>query len=140
MIGTTGTSLMTLFSYSASVILRQNLNVPVLLSAWIQHRLPQNNKRFALPMGWAGHFVLGNAWYIIYQYMMHKTKIKPHTVNGLLFGVLSGGIAIVSWRMLFKMDPKPPKINYKLFYLQLFMAHVVNITASTALTGKLTDV
>jgi hypothetical protein len=78
-----------------------------------------------------------NAWYIIYQYLLQKKRITPSVVNGLLFGMLSGGIGIASWYLLFKLHPKPARMSYKMFYMQLFLAHVVYIITATRLTNKL---
>jgi hypothetical protein len=135
--GTGGISLMTIFSYATSVITKQNFSEPALLASFIQYRLSSNKKQLALPLGWAVHYMLGNAWHLIYQQTLQKTNKKPNKINGLLFGLSSGAVGVALWKMIFKLHPKPSRITYNWFLLHLFVAQVINITTATALTRKL---
>jgi len=42
----------------------------------------------------------------------------------LIFGIISGFIGILSWFLMFKIPVEKPKIKFKHYYIQLFIAHI----------------
>ncbi|HBL80335.1 MAG TPA: hypothetical protein DDZ79_10625, partial [Aequorivita sp.] len=44
---------------------------------------------------------------------------------GAIIGAIFGLLGIFGWALLFYVHPQRPKIDFKLFYLQLFLAHII---------------
>jgi len=119
------TATMTAFIYYVSKRFHKLFKEPVLLniilSALGAEMVPERKNAW----GWAIHFMIGLLFVVAYHLIWHFTDIDPTWFTGLIFGIISGLIGIFSWFFLFKLPPNPPKIHFKQYYLQLFIAHIL---------------
>lgn len=123
--GITGTTFMTLFSHIAGDIEDENFSEPNLLAKLFNRVLPGSSNEVSKIVGWKTHYLIGLLFALIYVELWDKGIIKPTTTNGLLLGGVSGIAAIAIWKIAFKLHPAPPGINFKKYYIQLWVAHVV---------------
>jgi hypothetical protein len=123
--GITGTSLMTLFSYAVSGAGKKNFKEPELLAALEKTALTDAIKALALPAGWGTHYSIGIVWAAVYEYFWQKKLMKRTVKNGLILGGLSGLTGIAIWKLTFKIHPDPPRIDFRKFYIQLLIAHLI---------------
>jgi hypothetical protein len=125
------TSAMTLFSYAASTRFRELYKEPVLL-AYVLIRL-----KFDLPIkstiGWLLHYVIGFLFVLGYHILWHKNILPISILSALLLGVLSGIIGILSWMFIFKITDHEPTVDFKGYYLQLFVSHIIFAAVATAM-------
>ena len=56
---------------------------------------------------------------------MEKEIMNENWTAALILGAISGIIGIVSWVIIFKISDYKPKIDFKGYYLQLFLVHVI---------------
>jgi hypothetical protein len=129
--GVTGTSFMTLFSYAASLIEKENYSEPEHLGTLI-HRLLPGTKKLNQTQGWAAHYAVGLLFAAVYVELWERRKLKPSFTNALMLGAASGGLAVLIWKLTFKMHPVPPWIRYNKYYTQLVPAHIVFALLATA--------
>lgn len=128
-----GTSLMTLFSYAVSEAYRKLFKEPVLLNLLLERAGIVNiadSRKDAI--GWILHFLIGLAFVIIYDRIWAWTDLEPSWLNGLIFGAVSGIVGILSWMIMFALHPREPRIDFKLYYWQLFFAHIIFGLGATA--------
>jgi hypothetical protein len=123
--GITGTTFMTLFSHIAGDIEQENFSEPNLLAKLFNRVVKKSSKEVSTIVGWQAHYAIGVLFAVIYAELWDKERVKPTAKNGLLLGGLSGTAAIVAWKTMFALHPAPPGINFKKYYMQLWVAHVV---------------
>ena len=122
--GITGTSFMTFFSYLISKLQSENFREPEILARLIYRIIPQINKRFSHIAGWNLHYSVGFLFAICYA-TFWEGKHKPGMKSGLLFGGLSGILAVFVWKSTLSIHPSPPKIKFHRFYGHIFLAHLI---------------
>ena len=120
-----GTLLMTLFSYIVSGSEGKNFSEPELLAALEKEAFPEGAKKLALPAGWITHYTVGVLFTFLYEYLWQNTSIKPTVKSGAILGGLSGIAGVLSWKLAFKAHPAPPRTDYRKFYNQLLIAHII---------------
>lgn len=120
-----GTTLMTIFSYLLSYKRKRNFGEPELLGSLLGGRVPAATNLSAKIAGWALHYITGTAFTITYAFALQLIKKEPSLVKGFVFGILSGSISIVMWKIFFLSDKKIAKLKDDEFFLQLFLAHIV---------------
>ena len=123
--GLTGTTLMTSFSYLVAQSQKENFREPELLAILLRRLIPELNKKYSKIAGWNIHYAVGIAFAMIYAALWEKSKLKASVKSGLLFGGLSGLLAIVVWNATFRLHPAPPNVEFKRYYGHLFVAHLV---------------
>jgi hypothetical protein len=123
--GVAGTTLMTAFSRLVSYKQKKNHNEAELLGSLLQGRNPEATDLSAKIAGWTLHYITGIAFTTTYAFALQLVEKEPSLVKGLVFGVLSGGISIVIWKILFLLDKKIAKLKDDEYFLQLFIAHIV---------------
>ena len=129
--GIVGTSVMTAFSYAISGGHKKNFREPELLGI-LMERLSQKQGRWIRLAGWPLHYTLGLVWAGVYIFWLKAANKNLGFKYATMFGCCSGAVAIVIWRLLFKLHPHPPKIFYKQFFAQLFIAHIIfSLSVST---------
>lgn len=119
------TSTMTLFSYAVSASFREMYREPVLITYLLttfKSNLPTVAKNI---LAWLLHYGIGVAFVTVYQYFWARNILDLSIFHALLLGIISGIIGIISWTVLFKITSYLPAINYKVYYIQLFIAHVI---------------
>jgi len=119
-----GTSVMTAFSYLASETFNKLWKEPVLLNLVIAKTNIDFSPRSKSIFGWIIHYLIGLAFVLCYHLVWKFTDIEPTWFCGIIFGIISGIIGIISWVFIFKLPEKKPKIKFKHYYLQLFIAHI----------------
>ena len=129
--GVSGTVLMTVFSYFLSRIRTRQFKEPKLLNMILrrsthEHMNPSNNSI----LGWVVHFSIGIILMTLF-YLFHLIfSFKISLISILLFGLFTGGMAILSWHLMFYISPRPPDVDLNEFYIQLFIAHLVFATGA----------
>ena len=120
------TSLMTVFSYSYSAIRKKQYREPDLLNILLSRLY--FGKTFTITHsspGWIIHYFIGLLFIVAYFLLWNVLEIEPSLLNCFILGALSGVLGIVGWGIVFRLHPYPPTINYREFYLQLLIAHIV---------------
>lgn len=126
------TSTMTLFSYAVSASFREMYKEPVLLTYLLttfKINLPNATKT---TLAWLLHYGIGVVFVTAYHYFWARNILELSIVHALLLGIISGFIGIISWMVLFKIANYKPSIDYKGYYIQLFVAHVIFALTATA--------
>lgn len=119
-----GTSVMTAFSYLASEAFNKLWKEPVLLNLVVAKANVELTPRRKSIFGWVIHYAIGLAFVLCYKFVWNNFDIDPTWFCGLIFGIISGLIGIFSWFLMFKLPEEKPKIKFKHYYLQLFIAHI----------------
>jgi len=118
------TSVMTLFSYVVSASFRELYKEPVLLTYVLTKLRLEVSQKTKNILAWLIHYAIGFGFVIIYHYLWYNNIAEFSWRIALLFGALSGITGIIGWIILFKITPQNPNIDYKGYYLQLFIAHI----------------
>jgi len=120
----TATLHMTIMSYVFSATYRELYKEPLLLKYLIQ--------RFGSPLsanaeevwGWIIHFAVGLLFVLCYQVLLHFEVLDISWTSGLIFGAVAGIVGIGWWHLMFKLSNFPP-IDFKGYYKQLFVVHII---------------
>lgn len=117
---------MTLFSALIARITGKKMVEPVLISELI-HRFYYRfgGTRRSLYIGWAIHFLVGIFFLLLYELLWLLTGFERVLLWGFVFGAIMGILGILGWIGIFIIHPRPPKLHFTLYYLQLFFAHIV---------------
>lgn len=130
--GAAGTSLMTVFSYIVSESKGKNFKEPELLAALLKGIFPNTTGKLFLPAGWMIHYSMGISWTLVIKWMMQYFKMKSGLKAGIALGALSGLTGVLIWRLAFRKNSNPPRIDFSGFYGQLLLAHLIfSITVTT---------
>jgi len=119
-----GTSVMTAFSYFASEVFNKLWKEPVLLNIVIAKANIELSPARKSIFGWAIHYIIGLAFVLCYEFVWNNFDVDPTWFCGFIFGIISGFVGIFSWYFLFRIPNDKPKIKFKQYYLQLFIAHI----------------
>lgn len=124
------TSAMTLFSYAVSASAREVYKEPLLLTyvlTALHLKIPAN---FKIVLAWGLHYLIGLFFVMGYHFLWINNYVKLSLYSSIFLGAISGIIGIIGWIILFVIIPKKSTIDFKGYYLQLFIAHVIfGITA-----------
>ncbi len=124
--GVVGTVIMTAFSYFLSKVRSRQFKEPKLLNMILRrsshdHMNPSNNSF----IGWVVHFSIGIILMTLF-YLFHLIfSFKISVISIILYGLITGSMAILSWHLMFYISASPPDVDLKEFYIQLFIAHVL---------------
>lgn len=128
------TTSMTLFSYIVYLVSHCEVREPELLGRVLKSQKPITKKKFnSNLLGWITHYSIGIIFLLFYEAIWFFTNFERTYANGFLFGILAGLIGVLGWKLMFKYFSRP-KINFKVFYTQLIIAHI-----TFSLTAILTD-
>lgn len=119
------TSVMTLFSYAVSASAREIYKEPVLLTyvfTRLHIKISPNLKNI---LAWVLHYLIGLFFVIGYHFLWFNEFLEISWAASILIGVVSGIIGIIGWVILFEIIPQKPNINFTVYYIQLFVAHVI---------------
>lgn len=119
------TSVMTLFSYTVSEAARETYKEPVLLGYILSSLNIKVSSPLKLFLGWLMHYLIGVAFVVAYHIVWYYQLMDISWKASILLGIISGIIGIISWVILFKMVPTKPNIDFKGYYAQLFVAHMI---------------
>lgn len=120
-----GTLMMTSFSKLLSLAYDKNYSEPAHLKALIGRLAPVLTKEEAALAGWGAHLAAGYAFCLSYIEACEAGKIKMTARDALLVGLINGALAVLIWKLTYKLHPLPPRLATRAYYLQLVPAHVV---------------
>lgn len=119
------TSAMTLFSYIVSESFRELYKEPVLLTFMLSKLhldLSPNTKE---TLAWILHYFIGFLFVLSYYFLWINEILPLSFLIAFLLGFASGIIGILGWMIMFKMSDHKPKIDFKGYYFQLLLAHII---------------
>jgi hypothetical protein len=120
------TTLMTAFSYGLSYALKKQFKEPELLNKILSRLHVIGSSKVEInPLGWFIHYTVGIIFILFYEVLWESTSYTPTLGNFMFVGALLGVLAIVVWAIVLKIHPRPPKVDYPWYYIQLFVAHTV---------------
>ena len=119
------TSAMTAFSYIFSLLAGKNLREPHILAQLIARLMPWQNKKKNILTGWFLHYAVGLLFTEMYILFWRNSASRNEKKTGLIFGGLAGLSAILIWKFTLSAHPFSPAINFGLFSLNLFLAHII---------------
>ncbi|WP_428229432.1 hypothetical protein [Flavobacterium sp.] len=126
------TSAMTLFSYAASASFRELYKEPVLLTFMLTKLHIDVSIKTKATLAWLLHYAIG-LLFVLGYYLLWVHDILPISfLTAFLLGFVSGIIGIVGWMIMFKMSHHQPDIDFKGYYFQLLLAHIVFGLVATA--------
>jgi len=119
------TSAMTLFSYIVSATFRELYKEPVLLTFMLSklHLELSNNVKETL--AWLLHYFIGFLFVLAYYFLWINNIVPISFLTAFLLGFVSGIIGIIGWIIMFKMSDHKPNIDFKGYYFQLLLAHII---------------
>jgi len=119
------TSLMTAFSYLVSEAFKELYKEPVLLQYLItrfKFKLSDEAKSVA---GWVIHYTIGLFFVIGFYCFWRMGVIDFSWISALIYGCIIGIIGIVGWLIMFNLTRYKPSIDFKGYFIQLFIAHII---------------
>ena len=75
--------------------------------------------------GWLLHYGVGIFFAFAYQQFFTGTRPLNKVKEGVIIGALTGVFGMLVWRLTFLLHPNPPRTNYRRFYGQLIVAHII---------------
>lgn len=117
--------LMTAFSYAVSAAAREVYKEPLLLSYVLSRLHIVTTLSNKIILGWLVHFLIGVFFVITYHIIWQNGVLEISRVSSIILGICSGIIGILGWMLLFTIIPNKPDIDYKGYYIQLFIAHII---------------
>lgn len=119
------TSLMTAFSYMVSKAFRELYKEPLLLQ-YLMTRFKLGIKgTMKVIAGWALHYFIELLFVLIFHFLWKADFVEITWLAGLIYGMIIGIIGIAGWVVMFKLSNYQPRIDFKGYYLQLFIAHMI---------------
>src|SRR5687768_11113267 len=91
-----GTTAMTIFSYQAAQLEKEQFREPQLLNRLIERLVGGKKIPFQDIGGWAVHYMVGTMFVFVYD-KLWRTALSPSLSNGMLLGAGSGLIGIAGW-------------------------------------------
>ncbi|MEO6177031.1 MAG: hypothetical protein ABIP27_17895 [Flavobacterium circumlabens] len=119
------TSVMTLFSYAVSMSAREIYKEPLLLTYILTGLHLKVSPNLKTVLGWILHYLIGLCFVMGYHFLWFNEFLEVSWAASILLGIISGIIGIISWVILFEIVPQKPNIDFKGYYIQLFVAHVI---------------
>lgn len=116
---------MTGFSYLISAAYKKLFKEPVLLNKILERLgidVQDGPKKAA---GYILHYLIGVLFVIGYDLLWRYTTLDPTWFCGIIFGIFSGIIGIGGWMTIFRLPDMPPRVHFKEYYIQLFIAHII---------------
>jgi len=119
------TSLMTLFSYAVSAAAREVYKEPLLLTYVLSFLHIEVSVQTKSILAWALHYFIGLLFVIGYHLIWYYGIMEISWSSTFILGACIGTIGIIGWMIMFSIIPKKPQIDYKGYYIQLFIAHMI---------------
>jgi len=136
-----GTAIMTGFSQVVESLTDNKFNEAHLLNRFLNY-LNFTTKKIGdnYYLGWIIHFAIGvtmaTILYCYYFYLSEGVFIW----TGLFLGFILGIIGVAGWLILVSYHKNPPKINWRFFFVQLIVAHMIfGVTVTWVLARFVTN-
>ncbi len=120
-----GTSMMTAFSYLLSEAFKKLFKEPVLLQYIMRLLHFDIGKIGRWIAGWAIHYFIGFLFILGYEFALRTFDLEFDLIMAMIFGAASGILGIIGWMIIFSLPSDDPKVNYRSYYIQLFIAHII---------------
>ncbi|HMV11187.1 MAG TPA: hypothetical protein PK325_17820 [Cyclobacteriaceae bacterium] len=122
----TATVLMTIFTYGVSFFRKKDFKEPEIINHLLRpiKFLKIKNEKWFLG-GWALHFFFGVMFVTAYHFIWENNYYGSTFLSACELGAATGIFWLITWTLIFKYHPSPPKINLKEFYIPIFLSHVV---------------
>ena len=78
----------------------------------------------AVYTGLLAHYLIG----CLFSFLFYIWSVRWEAyslINTLLFGVLAGIAAVITWRLFFYVHSRPPRINLDEYCKLIFIAHII---------------
>ena len=116
--------MMTIFSYAASYLVKDQFKEPQLLSYFFF--TPRKRKARQPPVGgFLLHYLVGMGFSSVYQLLWKRFIRLPAWQDGLSYGAAGSLFGILAWRITFATHPSPPNIRLRSYLFHLFIAHLI---------------
>lgn len=126
------TSAMTLFSYAISANYGEIYKEPVLLT----HLLTRLKFKLSIiskkNLGWLLHFGMGFFFVLSYHFLWLYNILDVSVNSAFILGIISGAISIVCWAIMLKIAKYTFSIDFKGYYLQMFIGYIIFALYSAA--------
>lgn len=76
-------------------------------------------------IGYVLHYIFGVIFVLAYELVWENTSWRPTWDFAVVFGMLSGVVGIIGWMIIFSLPSKNPRVHFKEYYIQLFVAHII---------------
>jgi len=119
------TNVMTTFSYLLSYRYKTLFKEPVLLNYVLAELGMHPKGKLGNLSGWLAHYTIGLLFVVSYEMAWRLAGIPFNWWTGIGFGIISGFIGILGWKLIFFLPHKKPKVVLNDYYIQLFFAHIV---------------
>ena len=121
-----GTAIMTGFSHVVESLTDNKFNEAHLLNGLISNLKSVNSSIGDNHyLGWIIHFAIGIGMaailYCYYFYIVDDISLW----TGLFLGFILGIIGVAGWSLMISYHDNPPKIEWKHFFIQLVVAHMI---------------
>lgn len=126
------TSAMTLFSYAASASFQELYKEPVLLTFMLTRLNIELSAKSKATVAWILHYFIGLLFVVAYHLLWIENILPISFLSAFLLGFASGIIGILRWMFMFKMSNHQPSIDFKGYYFQLLLAHIIFGFVATA--------
>jgi hypothetical protein len=127
--GLVGTALMTFYMYLMTFLTQRVLKVTKILGTMITFSTYDqgelSDKQFSIVSGILMHYLIGILFMVGYFFLWKSGFGRPDFLTGLLFGFLSGILAIICWYSFFALHPNPPDVPLRSYLFTIFLAHFV---------------
>ena len=124
--GFLGTTVMTLFSYLYSKIRSRQFREPELLNVLINNtHILQSEVSKKNAAGWVLHYLIGWIIVICFQAVWQFTSLPINFSSGLLLGFSAGILSVISWSIMFFLNPNPLNNKFNEYYIHLVFAHII---------------
>lgn len=125
-VGIYATAAMTAFSYVFSHVFKGNFKEPQLLN-YLLDKYPSIKSSYCREhiIGWVIHFSIGCFFVTVFKILISIFAIPVSLQTGLIFGGIAGLVGVGVWHFMFYLHPNPPRIKKSVFYMQLFIAHLI---------------
>lgn len=120
--GLTGTTIMTLFLYFLGKASGNNFNVIWLLGSVFLYR-KTTSTILRISVGSFFHYLTGIIYSFLFYSIWSESEVDPNFLYSLLFGVITGIIAMIVWYFLLKNKKFNTPIKYYIF--SNFIAHII---------------
>ncbi len=132
--GMVGTALMTAFMYAMTFVTQRVMKVVKILGTMLTFRTTPDGRlsdsRGAIAVGLIAHYAVGVVFMLVYYWLWTLGIGRPDLRTSLLFGVVSGVVAIGIWYAFFAIHPRPPAISLPPYLFTLALAHIVFAVAA----------
>ncbi|MEZ7515400.1 hypothetical protein [Flavobacterium frigidarium] len=125
------TSVMTLMSYAVSNYLKKLYKEPILLQYFLVSINVGNSSKQRSYISWVLHYAIGLVLLIGYQLYWSLDIIENPWLNLVLLAIVTGMIGVVSWKIIFKICTYKPQIDFKGYYLHIFIVHLIFTMTAT---------